>query len=411
MYSRRVTEVHQSCRPSSALTGDFVSMDDVLKSALIERRAQNLYRERKVVESPQGTEVIVDGKKYLNFCSNDYLGLANHPEIISAFKTAADQFGVGSGSSHLVCGHTSLHHQLEEKLAEFTGRSRALLFSTGYMANLGVVNALVGKNDFVFEDKLNHASLLDAGLLSGARFQRFLHNDIDNLRTRLERAEAGRKLICVDGVFSMDGDLAPLPELAQLAQQHDAWLMVDDAHGFGVLGANGAGCAEHFNLDQNQLPILMGTLGKAAGTFGAFVAGSEALIETLIQFARTYIYTTALPAAVAAATLQSLALIRRESWRREHLNHLIARFRRGAQQLGLQLMQSQSAIQPLFVGEAEQALVLSEKLAARGLWIGAIRPPTVAAGTARLRITLSAAHTEAQVDYLLDALAQVCVSA
>jgi 8-amino-7-oxononanoate synthase len=411
MYSRRVTEVHQSCRPSSALTGDFVSMDDVLKSALIERRAQNLYRERKVVESPQGTEVIVDGKKYLNFCSNDYLGLANHPEIISAFKTAADQFGVGSGSSHLVCGHTSLHHQLEEKLAEFTGRSRALLFSTGYMANLGVVNALVGKNDFVFEDKLNHASLLDAGLLSGARFQRFLHNDIDNLRTRLERAEAGRKLICVDGVFSMDGDLAPLQELAQLAQQHDAWLMVDDAHGFGVLGASGVGCAEHFYLDQNQLPILMGTLGKAAGTFGAFVAGSEALIETLIQFARTYIYTTALPAAVAAATLQSLALIRRESWRREHLNHLIARFRRGAQQLGLQLMQSQSAIQPLFVGEAEQALVLSEKLAARGLWIGAIRPPTVAAGTARLRITLSAAHTEAQVDYLLDALAQVCVSA
>jgi 8-amino-7-oxononanoate synthase len=411
MYSRRVTEVHQSCRPSSALTGDFVSMDDVLKSALIERRAQNLYRERKVVESPQGTEVIVDGKKYLNFCSNDYLGLANHPEIISAFKTAADQFGVGSGSSHLVCGHTSLHHQLEEKLAEFTGRSRALLFSTGYMANLGVVNALVGKNDFVFEDKLNHASLLDAGLLSGARFQRFLHNDIDNLRTRLERAEAGRKLICVDGVFSMDGDLAPLPELAQLAQQHDAWLMVDDAHGFGVLGANGAGCAEHFYLDQNQLPILMGTLGKAAGTFGAFVAGSEALIETLIQFARTYIYTTALPAAVAAATLQSLEIIRRESWRRERLNNLIARFRRGAQQLGLQLMQSQSAIQPLFVGEAEQALVLSEKLAARGLWIGAIRPPTVAAGTARLRITLSAAHTEAQVDYLLDALAQVCVSA
>jgi 8-amino-7-oxononanoate synthase len=411
MYSRRVTEVHQSCRPSSALTGDFVSMDDVLKSALIERRAQNLYRERKVVESPQGTEVIVDGKKYLNFCSNDYLGLANHPEIISAFKTAADQFGVGSGSSHLVCGHTSLHHQLEEKLAEFTGRSRALLFSTGYMANLGVVNALVGKNDFVFEDKLNHASLLDAGLLSGARFQRFLHNDIDNLRTRLERAEAGRKLICVDGVFSMDGDLAPLPELAQLAQQHDAWLMVDDAHGFGVLGASGVGCAEHFYLDQNQLPILMGTLGKAAGTFGAFVAGSEALIETLIQFARTYIYTTALPAAVAAATLQSLEIIRRESWRRERLNNLIARFRRGAQQLGLQLMQSQSAIQPLFVGEAEQALVLSEKLAARGLWIGAIRPPTVAAGTARLRITLSAAHTEAQVDYLLDALAQVCVSA
>ncbi len=385
-------------------------MDDVLKSALAERRAQNLYRERKVVDSPQGVEVIVDGKKYLNFCSNDYLGLANHPEIIAAFKTAADQYGVGSGASHLVCGHTALHHQLEETLAEMTGRPRALLFSTGYMANLGVVNALLDKSDFVFEDKLNHASLLDAGLLSGARFQRFLHNDVDSLRARLERAGEGRKLICVDGVFSMDGDLAPLPELAALAQQHDAWLMVDDAHGFGVLGGQGAGCAEYFNLDCERLPILMGTLGKAVGTFGAFVAGSEALIETLIQFARTYIYTTAMPAAVAAATLKSLALIRRENWRREHLQSLIARFRHGAEQLGLQLMDSSSAIQPLLVGEAGQAVMHSEKLAQRGFWIGAIRPPTVPAGTARLRITLSAAHSEAQVDALLDALAAVVAS-
>jgi 8-amino-7-oxononanoate synthase len=313
-----------------------------------------------------------------------------------------------------VCGHSALHHQLEEKLAEVTGRPRALLFSTGYMANLGVVNALLDKSDFIFEDKLNHASLIDAGLLSGARFQRFLHNDIDNLRARLERASAGdnskaRKLICVDGVFSMDGDLAPLPELAALAQQHDAWLMVDDAHGFGVFGAHGGGCAEHFNLDREQLPILMGTLGKAAGTYGAFVAGSEALIETLIQFARTYIYTTALPPAVAAATLESIELIRRESWRREHLQQLIARFRHGAQQLGLQLMNSSSAIQPLLVGDAGRALELSETLAQRGLWISAIRPPTVPAGTARLRITLTAAHTETHVDRLLDALAAVAV--
>jgi 8-amino-7-oxononanoate synthase len=385
-------------------------IDDVLKPALDERRANNLYRTRKTVESAQGVEVIVDGKKYLNFCGNDYLGLANHPQIIEAFKKTADESGVGSGASHLVCGHSTIHHQLEEKLAEFTGRERALLFSTGYMANLGVITALLDKNAFIFEDKLNHASLIDAGLLSGARFQRFLHNDIDNLRARLERAETGRKLICVDGVFSMDGDVAPLPALAALAQQHDAWLMVDDAHGFGVLGDNGAGCAEHFNLDQNRLPILMGTLGKACGSFGAFVAGSETLIESLIQFARPYIYTTALPPAVAAATSQSLKIIREEKWRREHLQTLIARFRAGAEQLGLPLMPGSSlingasAIQPLLIGDAGRALLLSEKLAARGFWITAIRPPTVPAGTARLRITLSAAHSETQIDRLLDAL-------
>jgi 8-amino-7-oxononanoate synthase len=382
-------------------------MDDVLKSALAERRDQNLYRQRKVVAGPQGTEVVVDGKKYLNFCSNDYLGLANHPDIIAAFKKAADEFGVGSGAAHLVCGHTALHHELEEKLAEFTGRPRALLFSTGYMANIGVVNALLGKHDFVYEDKLNHASLIDGGLLSGARFQRFLHNDVDNLRSKLERAGTGRKLICVDGVFSMDGDVAPLPELAALAQKHDAWLMVDDAHGFGVLGAQGGGCAEHFNLNIDQLPIVMGTLGKGFGTFGAFVAGSETLIETLIQFARPYIYTTAMPAAVAAATLKSLELVRSESWRRESLQKLIARFRSGAQQLGLQLADSPSAIQPLLVGAADKALQFSEQLGARGFWIGAIRPPTVPAGTSRLRITLNATHTEQQVDELLAALAEV----
>lgn len=385
-------------------------MDDVLQSALNERRANNLYRERKVVDSAQGAEVIVDGEKYLNFCSNDYLGLANHPLVIAAFKKAADEFGVGSGASHLVCGHTALHHRLEEKLAEFTGRPRALLFSTGYMANLGVVNALLDKNDFVFEDKLNHASLLDAGLLSGARFQRFLHNDIDNLETRLQASvekSNARKLIVVDGVFSMDGDCAPLPQLATLAQKHNAWLMVDDAHGIGVLGARGAGCAEHFQLDQRQLPIVMATLGKAFGTFGAFVAGSEALIETLIQFSRTYIYTTAMPAAVAAATLQSLELVIAEHWRREHLQNLIARFRRGAQQIGLQLFASNTAIQPLLIGDAAEAMRWSEALAADGIWISAIRPPTVPANSARLRITLSAAHSEAQVDRLLEALTRV----
>ena len=386
-------------------------MDDVLQSALDERREQNLYRTRKVIASAQGAEVIVDGKRYLNFCSNDYLGLANHPDIVSAFKKAADEFGVGSGGSHLVCGHSALHHRLEEQLAEFTGRPRALLFSTGYMANLGVVNALLGSGDHIFEDKLNHASLLDGGLLSGARFQRFLHNDIANLDSRLARVQedknGGRKLIAVDGVFSMDGDCAPLAELAQLAQKHNAWLMIDDAHGIGVLGKNGGGCAEHFQLDINQLPILMGTLGKAFGTFGAFVAGSETLIETLIQFSRAYIYTTALPPAVAAATSKSLEIIQRETWRREHLQNLIAQFRRGAEQIGLQLFSSDTAIQPLLIGSAAEALRWSEALAARGFWISAIRPPTVPANSSRLRITLSAAHSEKQIEQLLAALADV----
>ena len=388
-----------------------MSIDDVLQSALNERREQNLYRMRKVIDSAQGAEVIVDGKRYLNFCNNDYLGLANHPDIVSAFKNAADEFGVGSGASHLVCGHSALHHRLEEQLAEFTGRPRALLFSTGYMANLGVINALLGNGDHIFEDRLNHASLLDAGLLSGARFQRFLHNDIDNLETRLARTQAdegdGRKLIAVDGVFSMDGDCAPLPELAQLAQKHNAWLMVDDAHGIGVLGKNGGGCAEHFGLDINQLPILMGTLGKAFGTFGAFVAGSEALIETLIQFSRTYIYTTALPPAVAAATSKSLEIVQRETWRREHLQDLIAQFRRGAEQIGLRLFSSNTAIQPLLIGAADEAMRWSNALAERGFWISAIRPPTVPANSSRLRITLSAAHSEKQIEQLLDALAHV----
>lgn len=384
-----------------------MAIDDVLLPALAERRAQHLYRSRRVVESAQGPELIVDGKSYLAFCSNDYLGLANHPDVVTAFQNAANQYGVGSGASHLVCGHSTPHHQLEEALAEFTGRPRALLFSTGYMANLGIINALLGKDDFIFEDKLNHASLLDGGLLSGARFQRFLHNDVVNLENRLAKAQSGRKLIAVDGVFSMDGDCAPLPELAALAARHDAWLMVDDAHGIGVLGEHGGGCAEHFKLSNAQLPILIGTLGKAFGTCGAFVAGSETLIETLVQFARTYIYTTALPPAVAAASLQSLQLIARETWRREHLQQLIQRFRRGAEQIGLQLFNSPTAIQPLLIGDADAALRWSEQLAARGIWISAIRPPTVPANSARLRITLSAAHSQAQVDRLLMALAEI----
>lgn len=382
-------------------------LDQILAPQLAERRAAHLYRTRKTLQSPQTPDVVVDGKKYLAFCSNDYLGLANHPDVIAALTESAKKFGVGSGASHLVAGHSSEHHALEEELAAFTGRERALLFSTGYMANMGAITALIGQGDAVFEDRLNHASLLDAGLLSGARFQRFLHNDLTNLQTRLEKTEAARKLIVVDGVFSMDGDCAPLPELAELAQKNNAWLMVDDAHGFGCLGKNGAGSAEYFGLTQTQLPILMGTLGKAAGSFGAFIAGSETLIETLIQFARPYIYTTAMPPAVAAATRASLRLIQTEHWRREHLQTLIAHFRQGATQLGLQLMESFSPIQPIIIGSEAKTLAIADGLAARGILIIAIRPPTVPAGSSRLRITFSAQHSVAQVDQLLNALGDV----
>ncbi|HWV16480.1 MAG TPA: 8-amino-7-oxononanoate synthase [Cellvibrio sp.] len=383
------------------------SLDSLLAPALAERRAANLYRERRLLMSAQAPQVIVDGKSYISFCGNDYLGLANHPEVIATFQQAANHYGVGSGASHLVAGHSREHHQLEEELAEFTGRQRALLFSTGYMANMGAITALVGQGDAVFEDRLNHASLLDAGLMSGARFQRFLHNDLANLQSRLDKTEAARKLLVVDGVFSMDGDCAPLPELAALAQKNNAWLMVDDAHGFGCLGNNGGGSAEHFGLSQDQLPILMGTLGKAFGTFGAFIAGSETLIETLIQFARPYIYTTAMPPAVAAATRCSLRLLQAEQWRRDHLQQLIAHFRCGAERLGLQLMNSHTPIQPIIIGEERAALAISQALAERGFLIIAIRPPTVAAGSSRLRITFSAEHSLQQVDQLLLALEEV----
>ena len=375
-----------------------------LASRLAARRAEDLYRRRPLLQSPQGPEVLVDGRRLLAFCSNDYLGLASHPEVIRALRDGAERWGVGGGASHLVIGHSGPHHQLEEALAEFTGRPRALLFSTGYMANLAAVTALVGRGDTVLQDRLNHASLLDAGLLSGARFSRYLHNDAASLAARLDKAE-GNTLVVSDGVFSMDGDLADLPALSAAARARDAWLMVDDAHGFGVLGASGGGCVEHFGLRMSEVPVLVGTLGKAFGTAGAFVAGSEELIETLIQFARPYIYTTSQPPAVACATLQSLRLLREEGWRREHLQRLIARFREGATALGLTLMDSPTPIQPLLVGDSGRAMRLSARLRERGLLVGAIRPPTVPAGTARLRITLTAAHDEAQVDRLLESLA------
>ena len=381
-------------------------MDRVLQDNLNKRSQQSLYRSRACINSSCGAQLAVEGRSLHNFCSNDYLGLASHPDIARAFKQGIDHYGVGSGASHLISGHCKAHQLLEDQLAEFTNRPRALLFSSGYAANLGVINALVGRTDLVLEDHLNHASLLDGGLLSGAKFRRFKHCDRHDLQDKLAKLDGARKLVVTDGVFSMDGDRAPLEDLADISANHNAWLMVDDAHGFGVLGANGGGLVEHLNLSLDQVPILMGTLGKAFGTYGAFVAGSEALIETLIQFARSYIYTTALPPAVAVASSASLQLLQSQQWRRDKLNQLISRFRSGVSQIGLKLMESETAIQPILIEDNQQVLAIGEQLRNFGFMVGTIRPPTVPVGQARIRITLSAGHSEQQVDALVDALDQ-----
>lgn len=381
-------------------------MDTVLSAWLRQRDAEGLYRCRRLLQSPQGIEVVIDGRAVVNFCSNDYLGLANHPDIIESLKTGAERYGVGSGSAHLVCGHSDAHHALEEEIAAWTGRDRALLFSTGYMANIGVISALVGRGDWVLEDRVNHASLLDGGLLSGARFRRYPHADTAALERSLRQCGSRRTLVVSDGVFSMDGDLAPLPELAGVALSSSAWLVIDDAHGFGVLGETGGGTVEHYRLTQEDVPVLVGTLGKAIGTFGAFVAGSHVLIEFLTQRARSYIYTTALPPAVAEATRTSLELLRNEPWRRRKLHRLIQRFREGAGGLGMTLMDSCTPIQPVIVGNARQATQVGECLLERGFLVSAIRPPTVPTGSARLRITLSALHDDEHIDRLLVALSE-----
>ncbi len=378
-----------------------------LAPGLAERRQRHLYRSRRVIDGAQDVELQCDGKPLLSFCSNDYLGLANHPALIQAMQQGAQRYGVGSGSSHLISGHSQPHHALEEALAEFTQRPRALLFSSGYMANLGVISALAAKQDTVHEDRINHASLIDAARLSESTLRRYPHNDVDVLAKRLNKQDDGHPFIVTDGVFSMDGDIAPLQQIATVATQHAATLMVDDAHGIGVIGKNGRGSVEQCQLSLHDVPILVGTLGKAFGTFGAFVTGSDELIETLIQHARSYIYTTALPPAVAHATLTSLKLIETEHWRREQLQTLVKRFRKGAEQLGLNIMPSTTPIQPLLVGSSDEALRISEQLQQRGILISAIRPPTIPAGTARLRITFSANHSEQHIDRLLAALESV----
>lgn len=375
-----------------------------LAQRLRDKQQQHLYRRRRLLESAQGARVRADGCDVLNFCSNDYLGLANHPRVVAALQKAATEMGVGSGASHLVIGHSRFHHQLEEALAAFVKRPRTLLFSSGYMANLGVISTLLDRKDIVLEDKLNHASLLDGALLSRGHLQRYQHNDVNSLRERLNALNGKRALVVTDTVFSMDGDIAPLPAIAALSNQHEAWLMVDDAHGFGVLGNAGRGALDHFNLNMEQVPVYMATLGKALGSYGAFVAGSDDLIECLIQECRPYIYTTAIPPAVAAATLESLRVLQEESWRIDHLRALIRHFRNGAEQRGITLAESPTAIQPLIVGAAEKALTLSQHLLQQNILVGAIRPPTVPLDTARLRITLSAVHTESDLEKLLDAL-------
>ena len=384
----------------------------LLQADLSQLAAAGRLRVRREVESRGhgGVRMRVAGSDVLAFCSNDYLGLADHPSVVAAFVAAAHEWGVGSGASHLVSGHCREHHALEEELAAFTRRSRALLFSTGYMANLAVVTALLGRGDRVFEDRLNHASLLDAGLASGARFARYPHADACALESRLQRAGTGRSMVVTDGVFSMDGDVAPLRELASACRAHDAWLFVDDAHGLGVLGDTGRGSLEAAGLGPDDVPVLMGTLGKAFGTFGAFVAGSHELVETLLQTARTYIYTTALPAAVAAASRASLRVVQDEPWRHSRVLEHVARFRREAAGFGLRLLDSCTPIQPVVLGSEAAAVAASEALLARGLWVPAIRPPTVPAGSSRLRITFSAAHEPADVDRLLDALASLARS-
>ncbi|HWM66734.1 MAG TPA: 8-amino-7-oxononanoate synthase [Steroidobacteraceae bacterium] len=442
----------------------------VLGAALEQLDRAHLRRERRTidgfVETGSRVTTVVNGRQLVDFSSNDYLGLARHPAVAAAMSECAERYGSGSGASHLVTGHGVEHTRLEEELAAFTRRERALLFSTGYMANLAVMTTLASRGETVLLDRLSHASLIDGGLLSGARFKRFAHADVHAAESALAAHAKSAVVVATDGVFSMDGDIGPLSALARVSRSHDAWLVVDDAHGLGVIGATGRGTVEHFGLDAEAVPVLMGTLGKAFGSFGAFVAGSAELIELLMQKARSYIYTTALPQPVAAASRKALEIAQRETWRRERVLALAARFRRGAEQMGVPLMgihgnaaaaissrantaasasvgdalagctsvggalaggalgggplsatiatrvevQPLTPIQPVVLGSSEAALRAQQALFAAGFCVVAIRPPTVPQGSARLRVTLSAAHTETQVDELVEMLSRVCAA-
>jgi 8-amino-7-oxononanoate synthase len=381
------------------------SVFSALQEELSQRAAAGLKRTRRLVDSPQGPRINVDGRELLSFCSNDYMGLANNPRIIEALADGARIIGAGSGASHLITGHHRLHDELEQALADFVGRPAALFFSTGYMANIAAICSLVGRKDAVFADKLNHASLNDGMVLSRAEMYRYTHNDVQELEKLLKASQASRKLVVTDAVFSMDGDIAPLKQILALCEQYDAWLLVDDAHGFGVLGESGSGILSHLGLDSPRI-IYMGTLGKAAGVSGAFIAGEKVLIEYLIQNARTYIYTTAMPAALASALLESLKIIGQADDKRQHLDTLISTFKTEIRLRKWKLAESPSAIQPVIVGSNETVVRLSEYLLERGMLVPAIRPPTVPKGSARLRISFSAAHQQSDVMQLVNALHQ-----
>lgn len=374
-----------------------------LEAELSALTRDGLRRSRRIVDGPCSPKVEVDGRRYLAFASNDYLGLANHPALIAAAQEGAARFGVGGGASHLVSGHSRAHEELEARLARFLGLPRVLTFSTGYLANLAVIPTLLGRHDAVFADRLNHACLVDAAVLSRADHHRYPHLDLAALERQLSESAAPRKLIASDAVFSMDGDSAPLPDLLRLADAYDAWLLVDDAHGFGVLGPQGRGSLAHFGLDSPRL-ILMGTLGKAAGVAGAFVAGHRTVIEWLLQRARPYIFTTAAPPLLAHALLAAIDLIEQGDARRAHLMALVSRLRSGLAAARWPLRASLTAIQPLIVGDNHETVRISRALDAQGIWVPAIRPPTVPKGEARLRISLSAAHSVQQVDRLLAAI-------
>ena len=381
-----------------------------LASQLAARKEAALYRHRLTSSSPQGVRVAIDGREYLSFCSNDYLGLASHPDLIRAMTDCARDWGVGAGASHLLGGHSGPHEELEQALAEFMGAERVLLFSTGYMANLAVLTALVGRGDVIHQDRLNHASLIDGALLSRASLLRYRHVDMEALETQLAEGKGIRKIVASDGVFSMDGDLAPLPAMLNLCRENGALCYIDDAHGFAVLGKQGRGIVDDVDSrgdDYSQGHLLsMCTLGKAMGSFGAFIAGSDEMIETLIQQGRSYIFTTALPPAVAAASYAAFELVCSEGWRRKKLAGLVDHFKDQCHQRGIPLMESSTAIQPVIIGDNDKALAIAERLKQQGLLVFAIRSPTVAKGSERLRITLSAAHDEADIDVFADVLAQ-----
>ena len=383
-----------------------------LEPLLAQLEREQRRRRRRTVEgyasAGSHAELIIAGRRLVDFSSNDYLGLAGHPGPAAAMAQCAARTGAGSGASHLISGHGAEHDALEEALAAYTGRERALLFSTGYMANLGVMSALGGPGECVLLDRLSHASLIDGAKLCGARLRRFAHADVAAAERLLGTVAQPTAVLATDGVFSMDGDVAPLAALARAARAHEAWFVVDDAHGLGVLGPTGRGALEAAGLSAEEVPVLVGTLGKAFGSFGAFVAGSAALIDLLVQKARPYVYTTALPQPVAAATRAALELAQCEPWRRERVLQLTVRFRAAAAAAGVPLSDSATPIQPIPLGSAHAALEAQRALADAGFWVVAIRAPTVPAGQERLRVTLSAAHTEAQVDALAETLGQAC---